>query len=152
MAVIHVEAERAVAADAATVYGYLRDMEHHHPHFLPAAFSDFRVESGGAGEGTVTRFTVTAGGRSRDYRMQVSEPEPGRVLTESDTGSSLQTRFTVSPDGERCRVRISTSWQGAGGVGGFFERLFAPRAMRRIYVEELQRLDAYARAHREGPA
>lgn len=150
MGVVRVEAERAVAADAATVYGYLRDMRQHHPHFLPPAFSEYRVESGGVGEGTVTRFNVTAGGRTRGYRMRVSEPEPGRVLAESDTGSSLETRFTVTPAGERCQVRISTTWQGAGGVGGFFERLFAPRAMRRIYVDELQRLDAYARELRDG--
>ena len=42
-------------------------------------------------------------------------------------------------------VRISTTWQGAGGIGGFFERTFAPRAMRAIYEDELQRLDSYVR-------
>lgn len=34
---------------------------------------------------------------------------------------------------------------GAGGVGGLFERLFAPRVLRRLYAEELERLDCYAR-------
>jgi hypothetical protein len=28
---------------------------------------------------------------------------------------------------------------------GFFERLFAPRVLRRLYAEELERLDRYAR-------
>ena len=51
-----------------------------------------------------------------------------------------------------CQVRISTTWQGAGGVGGFFERLFAPRVLRRIYADELNRLDAYAREHRGAQA
>jgi len=97
------------------------------------------------GEGTITRFTVTAGGRSREYRMKVTEPEPGRVLTESDTASSLVTTFTVIPQGTTSRVRISTTWQGAAGIGGFFERLFAPRAMHRIYADELDRLNTYAR-------
>ena len=46
-------------------------------------------------------------------------------------------------------VRISTTWEGAGGIGGFFERVFAPRAMRGIYGDELERLDAYARARRD---
>jgi hypothetical protein len=32
-----------------------------------------------------------------------------------------------------------------GGIGGFFERLFAPRVLRRLYAEELERLDRYAR-------
>ncbi len=150
MGTIHVSAERAIDAPADTVYGYLADMREHHPRFLPPAFSDFQVESGGVGAGTVTRFKVTAGGRSRDYRMQVAEPEPGRVLTESDTNSSLVTTFTVNPDGARSQVRIATSWEGAGGVGGFFERMFAPRVMRGIYVDELERLNAYARERAAG--
>lgn len=144
MATIHVSAERQVDAPAETVYGYIADHEHH-PRFLPPAFSDFRVESGGVGAGTVTRFKVTAGGRTRDYRMQVEEPEPGRVMTESDTVSSLITTWTVAPDGAGSKVRISTTWEGAGGIGGFFERLFAPRVMRGIYADELERLNSYAR-------
>ncbi len=149
MATIRVLAERTVDAPAGAVYGYIADMREHHPHFLPAAFSDFEVESGGVGEGTITRFTVTAGGRTRQYRMKVAEPEPGRVLTESDTGSSLVTTTTVTPQGSVSLVRICTTWDGAGGIGGFFERLFAPRVMRGIYADELNRLDAYAREHRD---
>ena len=145
MATIHVSAERAVEAPADTVYGYLADMREHHPRFLPPAFSAFEVESGGVGDGTITRFRVTAGGRSRDYRMKVAEPEPGRVLSESDTGSTLVTTFTVTPEGATSRVRITTTWEGAGGIGGFFERLFAPRALRGIYTDELDRLNDYAR-------
>ena len=145
MGTIHVRAEREIAAPAETVYGYIADNREHHPNFLPEAFSNFQVESGGVGDGTVTRFRITAGGRSREYRMAVAEPQPGRVLTESDTGSTLVTTFTVSPQGPASRVQIETTWEGAGGVGGFFERLFAPRVLRKIYSEELERLDAYAR-------
>ena len=144
MGMIHVSAEGAVDAPAETVYGYLADMREHHPRFLPPAFSDFEVEAGGVGEGTVTRFKLTAGGRTREYRMTVAEPQPG-VLTETDSGSSLVTTFTVTPQASASRVRIFTSWEGAGGVGGFFERLFAPRVMRGIYADELERLNAYAR-------
>ena len=132
-------------APADKVYGYIADMREHHPRFLPPAFSDFRVEAGGVGAGTVTRYKLTAGGRTREYRMSVAEPEPGRVLTESDTGSSMVTTFTVTPEGGASRVEISSTWQGAGGIGGFFERTFAPRAVRSLYEDELTRLDAYAR-------
>jgi uncharacterized protein YndB with AHSA1/START domain len=145
MTELHVTAERLVGAPAEHVYRCIADFRTHHPRFLPPAFSDFRVEEGGVGAGTVTSFRVTAGGRSRAYRMRVDEPEPGRVLTESDTQSSLVTRFTVTPEGPGSRVRIDTRWQGAGGVGGFFERLFAPRVLRRLYADELDRLDRYAR-------
>lgn len=141
-------AEGAVDAPAETVYRYLADMHDHHPRFLPPAFSDFQVESGGVGAGTVTRFKLTAGGRTREYRMKVAEPDPGRVLTESDMNSSAVTTFTVSPRGDASIVQISTAWDGAGGVGGVFERMFAPRVLRAIYTDELKRLDAYAREHR----
>ena len=145
MGTIKVEAEKTIAAPAAAVYGYLADMREHHPHFLPPAFSDFVVESGGVGAGTVTRFKVTAGGRTREFRVTVAEPEPGRVMTETDANSSSVTTFTVTPDGDRSLVRIATTWDGAKGIGGFFERLFAPRVMKGIYADELERLDAYAR-------
>jgi uncharacterized protein YndB with AHSA1/START domain len=144
MAVIEVSAERSIGAEPEVVYGAVADMEQH-ARFLPPAFSDFRVEIGGVGAGTVTTFKVTAGGRSRAYRMRIDEPEPGRVITESDSESSLVTTWTIDPEGEGSRVRISTGWQGAGGIGGFFERLFAPRVMRAIYADELERLDAYVR-------
>jgi hypothetical protein len=146
MGTIHVSAERTIAAPADVLYGYIADMREHHPRFLPDAFSDFRVEEGGGvGAATITSFRINAGGRTREYRMKVAEPQPGRVLTESDTGSSLVTTFTVTPQESGARVEIATSWQGAGGVGGFFERLFAPRVLRGIYLQQLERLDVYAR-------
>lgn len=152
MAAISVSAERTVGAPAPEVYGYIADHRDHHANFLPPQFSDFQVESGGVGTGTISRFKLTAGGRTRQLRTEVTEPEPGRVLTESDTMSSSVTTWTVTPEGDDCQVRIFTTWQGAGGVGGFFERLFAPRVLRRIYADELNRLDAYAREHRGAQA
>lgn len=145
MATIHVAAERTIDAPPDQVYAYVADMREHHPRFLPPAFSEFQVESGGVGAGTVTRFKIDAGGRSRSYRMQVAEPEPGRVLTESDTESSLVTTWTIEAAGSGSRVQISTTWEGAGGIGGFFERTFAPRVLRRLYDDELARLNEYAR-------
>jgi hypothetical protein len=145
MAAIHVSAEGPVGAPPDSVYRYLADMRTHHPKFLPPAFSDFRVESGGVGAGTIIGYTLTAGGRTRPYRAQVAEPEPGRTLTESDMNSTAVTTFTVTPEGAVSRVKIATTWQGAAGIGGFFERLFAPRVLRGIYEDELRRLDTYAR-------
>jgi uncharacterized protein YndB with AHSA1/START domain len=153
MARIAVSAERTIKAPAATVYGYIADEREHHPRFLPPAFSDLQVEQGGVGAGTIMRFRLTAGGRTRHYRVQVDEPEPGRVLTESDTESSMVTKFTVTPQDSASLVRIESSWDGASGVGGFFERIFAPRAVRGLLSDELTRLDAYARGQQEaGPA
>jgi len=143
MAKVEASAERTIDAPAVQVYGYLADM-HQHQRFLPPAFSDFKVEEGGVGAGTVTSFKITAGGRTRNYRTRISEPEPGRTLVESDENSSLVTKFNVEPQGDKSLVRISTSWDGAGGIGGFFERTFAPRALHRMFLDELDRLNAYA--------
>ncbi len=146
MAEIYVSAEQPIGAPADRVYQYIADHREHHPRFLPPNFHDFRVEQGGVGAGTVTTFKSTAAGRTRAFHMDVAEPEPGRVMTETDRNSSIVTTWTVTPDGQRCRVRIETRWRGARGIGGFFERLFAPRVLRKIYADELNRLDAYARA------
>lgn len=141
MGTIHVSAQQTIDAPAGEVYLYISDMREHHPHFLPDAFQDFKVEEGGLGTGTIVTFKVNAGKRVRAYRMRIEEPEPGRVLTENDENSSLVTRFTVQPQGEASRVSIETTWQGAGGVGGFFERTFAPKGLTRVYGTMLERLD-----------
>jgi uncharacterized protein YndB with AHSA1/START domain len=143
MGTIHVAAERVIQASPAIVYGYLADMREHE-RFLPPAFSNFAVEEGGVGAGSVVTFTVTAGGRSRQYRMTISEPAP-ETLVETDANSSLVTTFTVTSRGEDALVEIATTWQGAGGVGGFFERRFAPKVMAKLYADELERFAAFVR-------
>ena len=35
---------------------------------------------------------------------------------------------------------MTTSWEGAGGIGGFFERTFAPGGLRKIQHELLENL------------
>ncbi len=146
MSTVRAVADGTVAAPAATVYGYLAGYRTDRPQFMPDAVSGWAVEEGGAGAGTVVRFTIAAGGRQREYRMAVTEPEPGRLLRESDTGSSFVTTYTLdAATPGSCGVQIESTWQGAGGIGGFFEKRFAPVALRRIYAEMLVKLDLYAR-------
>ena len=145
MAAMRVASERTIGAPAEKVYGVLVDYRQHHPRILPPAFSDYAVKRGGVGEGTVVAFKLKTGGRTRDFRVQVAEPQPGRVLMESDMKSTLVTTFTVDPASDGSRVRIETNWQGARGFGGLMERLFAPRVMQKLFTDELDRLDQYAR-------
>lgn len=148
-----VSVEGPVGAPPADVFRYIADMQNHHPHFLPPAFSEFKVVSGGVGAGTVTTFRFTAGGRTREFRLTAAEPEPGRRLVETDANSSSVTTFIVDPAAVgTSKVTIGTEWQGASGIGGFFERMFAPRVMRSIYADELRRLDAYSRKQAASPA
>ena len=143
MSEIHVEASRTLAAPAEEVYGLLQDYQKRHPSILPPAFHDYGVEEGGEGAGTVFHVNVRAGGRTIHYHMRVSEPNPGRVIQETDIATSLTTTFTVTPvDENRSTLRIATQWTGGSGIGGFMERTFAPGVMRRLYNEELDRISA----------
>jgi len=142
---ITASAERHIDAPARRVYHFIRDFREHHPRFLPPQFSDFQIESGGVGAGTVHSFTMTLGGRSSSYRVRVGEPEPGRVLIESDPSRRMLTIFTVDPEMDGgSRARIETRWF-TGGLKGVVERIVAPRMLRRVYQAELNLLDRYAR-------
>jgi hypothetical protein len=135
-------AEGIVRAPAEQVLAALADYEGTRPRLLPEQFSDYRVESGGQGAGTRVhwRFAATSK-RVRDQQLSVSQPTPD-TLVETDANSSMVTTWTVSPaDAGVSTVRVRTTWNGAGGIGGFFERTFAPKGMRRVYDEVLGRLD-----------
>ena len=138
MGEIRVSAERDVAAPAEVVRELLTDYARR-PRFLTENYTDFGVDEGGAGAGTAFHYTFRAGRRVRGYRMRVEETPDG-ALVERDTGSSLVTTWRVTPAGPGSRVRVETSWTGGSGVGGFFERTFAPGALRRVYEQVLARL------------
>lgn len=149
---VYVAADRLISAPAEVAYRCIADFNQHHARFLPPQFAGFHVEQGGYGAGTVHRFHSTTAGRTREFHMRVAEPQPGRVLTETDLNSTLVTTLTVDPAGAGSHVRIETTWRSAGGIGGFFERLFAPRVLRGVYADELDRLDRYAREQAPAPA
>jgi hypothetical protein len=149
MAQVVAQTERLVAASPQHVRAFLVDYQNNRPRILPPEnFRDYRVEHGGDGAGTVISYRLRAGGRERAYRMRVEEPtEGGLLLEERDPGSSLVTTWTLSPvgEGEKTMVSLTSRWEGASGIGGFFERIFAPRALRRLYGEVLERLSAELR-------
>jgi hypothetical protein len=146
MSQISVSAQRVIEAPADRVYRILSDYRQHHPHILPPAFSGFSVEHGGIGEGTVIRFQVSLAGRTESYHQRVVEPDPGRVLREVDVDGDRSTTFVVTPAGTGCEVLIETTWK-SGGIRGMVERLAAPRLLKPLYKDELDRLDRYAREH-----
>jgi hypothetical protein len=113
MTEIRFSAERVVDAPADVVYHRIADYVRHHRHlpqgFLPPAFSDMEIEAGGVGAGTVIHFTTRAMGQSQRHHARVSEPQPGRVLQESEEHNNLSTTFTVEPQGsQQSRVRFDT--------------------------------------------
>lgn len=144
------EASGAIQARPAVVWDILTDYRKGHPNILPpSAFSDFKVEAGGKGAGTVISYTFRAAGATRTARHRVSEPAPGQTLVEADPEGAVRTSFTLTPldEGSRTLVRITTVQRASSGPRGAVERLLAPLfapAMRRIYLDELRRLDALA--------
>ncbi|HVM14084.1 MAG TPA: SRPBCC family protein [Egibacteraceae bacterium] len=139
MGQVRASAERDIDASPDVVYAFVRDYRDQRPRILPPNYLDYAVEEGGTGAGTVVSYRLQAGRRERPYRMRVSEPAE-HTLTETDTDSSLVTTWTVKPGGGGSRVQIETTWEGASGIGGFFERRFAPAGLRRIHDDMLARL------------
>ncbi len=153
---IHFEAEATVDARPETVWEILSDYRDAHSLIIPPQFfSDYQVESGGRGARTVIRFTFRVAGTKRHMRQVVSEPEPGRILAETDIDGPAHSTFTLtSADGGRkTRVLITTDQATRPGLAGAIERLLAPLvapSMKRIYLEELSRLEALAQGRLKG--
>jgi hypothetical protein len=139
MSHIFVKRERVIEARPADVFRALADYDTKRPRILPPNYLNYFVEKGGRGGGTVISYVFQAAGRERPYKMHVEETVKGQVLTERDRDSSLVTRWSVLPmnGGQKSRVSVETDWEGAGGVGGFFERIFAPLGLRKIYQDTL---------------
>lgn len=143
MAQVEATTERVIAADAEKVFDSLADYTGTRAKLLPEHFSEYEVREGGDGEGTFVHWKLQATSkRVRDCLLEVSEPTDGE-LVEKDRNSSMVTTWRVTPAGEgRARVVVTTTWNGAGGIGGFFEKTFAPKGLGRIYDAVLARLAA----------
>jgi hypothetical protein len=144
MAQVEATTERIVAAEPERVYAALADYAGTRGQVLPGQFSEYEVREGGKGAGTVAHWRLQATSkRVRDCLVEVTEPAE-RTLVETDRNSSMVTTWTVTPaDGGRSKVSVRTTWQGATGIGGFFERTFAPKGLNRIHDEVLVSLAAH---------
>jgi hypothetical protein len=140
MARVLARASKTVDASPDHVLAFLRDYRDARPRILPANYSAYRVEEGGVGDGTVIAYHFAAGGRERDYRLRAREAHG--TLEERDELSSFVSTWSVTPAAAGSTVTVESSWEGAGGIGGFFERRFAPAGLRRIHGELLERLAA----------
>ncbi|MDX2675303.1 MULTISPECIES: SRPBCC family protein [unclassified Streptomyces] len=134
MAQVEATTERVVAADPEKVFDTIADYSGTRANLLPEHFSEYEVREGGDGEGTLVHWKLQATSkRVRDCLLEVAEPTDGE-LVEKDRNSSMVTVWRVTPAGEGAsRVVVTTTWDGATGIGGFFERTFAPKGLGRIY-------------------
>lgn len=135
-----VRASARIDAPPARVYGIIADYRNGHPYILPRQFRNLVVEAGGIGTGTIIRFEVRAFGMTRTLRAAITEPQPGRVLVESNVeGDSSVTTFTVEPveGGRACEVTIETRLGTKPGILGSIERVMSSRLLKSLYREEL---------------
>src|SRR5690242_2470272 len=144
---IHIEASAIIDAPPEAAYATVADYHTGHPAIVPKEnFPELVVEQGGYGAGTIIRARVRLGADERTVRHLVSEPEPGRVLVETDLDAPSVTTFTFTPlnNDRQVRVRIATEMAANPGIRGFVERVFAPPMLRRVYRKELHQLAAVA--------
>ncbi len=142
MAQVTASAERTVGAPADQVRTAVADYVATRPRILTEHYSDYSLHSGGQGAGTTAHWKLAATQkRVREVLVEVSQPA-AEQLVERDTNSSMVTTWTVVPAGaDTSTVTITSTWNGAGGIGGFFEKTFAPKGLTRIYDGVLANLD-----------
>jgi hypothetical protein len=136
-----VSASSTVLIEAApdAVLAAVADYQTVRPKILSSHYSDYSVLEGGQGAGTVVTWKLQATeSRSRDVKASVDVA--GKTVIEKDANSTLVSNWTVAPAGTGSTVTVKTSWTGAGGVKGFFEKTFAPLGLRKIQDEVLGNL------------
>lgn len=145
-----VAASRIVGAPAAATYRLIADYQGGHQRILPDKyFGNLRATKGGYGDGTEIAFEMYPFGMKRaaqQARARVTEPEPGRVLVETDLDRGFVTTFTVEPTGPTsARVEFVTTVPRKRGILGAIERVVTTRFLSTVYDAELEQLDRVAR-------
>lgn len=137
----HVSASSTILIDAdpATVLEAVADYQDVRPKILPPQYSEYRVVEGGHGRGTVASWKLQAT-KSRVRQVKADVDVAGHTVIEKDANSSMVTNWTVATAGPGSSVTVKTTWNGAGGIKGFFEKTFAPLGLRKIQGEVLANL------------
>lgn len=141
MAQVTATAEATVAAATDQVLAALADYEETRPAILTSHYTEYAVHEGGKGEGTVVTWRLHAT-EKRVRHVVADVTVAADSVSEKDRNSSMVTVFRVAPETSGSKVVATTTWDGAGGIGGFFERTFAPKGLRRIHTELLENLAA----------
>lgn len=128
-----------VNAEPAKVLAAVADYEGVRPKILSPHYSEYKVLAGGQGRGTVAAWRLQAT-QSRSRQVQADVDVAGHTVIEKDANSSMVTNWTVAPAGPGSSVTVKTTWTGAGGIKGFFEKTFAPLGLRKIQDEVLANL------------
>lgn len=144
--VIRVECSSVINAPAQLLYNIVSDYQIGHPAILPKQyFAPLVVEKGGQGAGTVLHGAVKLFGTEYPFHQLVSEPEPGRVILETDIETGQWTTFTFEPlnNGTQTSVVITSEFPPTPGFMGWLEQWTKPMIIRAIYQAELKQFAEY---------
>jgi hypothetical protein len=142
-----ITASANMAAPPERVYSIIANYREGHPRILPPLFTSLVVEKGGIGAGTIIRVGMRIFGRKQTFRAAITEPEPGRVLVETDLDTNgAITTFIVDPGAApgQSRVTITTELKVRKGFLGKIERFLTTRLLHPTYVQELELLASRA--------
>lgn len=124
------------------VYDIIADYKNGHPKILPKPpFVSLVVEKGGFGAGSVLKVQMKVAGKLQTFKTIVTEPEPGRVLLETnDTG--YITIFTVEPrdNDKNSYVTFTTEIPSNSKLSKKIEFFFSKMILPAVYKKELQML------------
>ncbi|AOS90468.2 polyketide cyclase [Mycobacterium intracellulare subsp. chimaera] len=128
-----------INAEPAATLAAVADYQTVRPKILSPQYSDYQVLQGAgrAGSPQAGRLQAT---KSRVRDVQVNVDVAGHTVIEKDANSTMVINWTVAPAGPGSSVTVKTTWTGAGGVKGFFEKTFAPLGLKRIQGEVLANL------------
>jgi hypothetical protein len=146
MSKIRVQASAEINARPEQIYAVISDYQVGHPAILPKPpFVGLEIEKGGRGAGTLMWTTVKMWGFTYKYHHLVTEPEPGRVLVETDVDTGQFSSFTIDSldGGSRSRVTIYSELPSSPGILGWMERLTQPSIIGGLFKRELRILSDY---------
>src|SRR5215472_16891793 len=123
-----ISASAIIPARRERAYSLIANYQDGHPRILPKQFSNLIVEQGGIGAGTIIRFQMTLLGRKQSFRAAITEPEPGRVLVETDLDTNGAVTTFIVDSGTApadLHVTIRTELPLRNGFLGHIEGVFA---------------------------
>jgi hypothetical protein len=120
-----------IDAEPEPVLAAAADYQAVRPKILSPHYRHYRVLEGRAG--CRHRGDVETAGHELVGARRQGERRRGRAhLLEGDANLTMVTNRSVAPAGPGSSVTVKTSWQGAGGIGRFFDKTFAPLGLRKI--------------------
>jgi hypothetical protein len=131
-----------ISAEPAAVLSAVGDYRGVRPKILSSRYRDYQVVA-------IWKLQATKS-RVRDVKANVDVA--GHAVIEKDANSTMVTNWTVAPAGPGSSVTVTTTWTGAGGVKGFFEKTFAPLGLKKIQSEVLANLKKEVEGNRASPA